>query len=118
MMTNRQETSFNDLELLDNDVLDIGVVQKLNTNFINIMTQFRHMSLKNSFDSQLVENVKIPNGETLRINHNLKVVPESRIITRIVGAGLISDGVFNNKYIELKNNGPEDVTLSVIILKG
>jgi len=118
MTTNLQATSFNDLELIYDEEIDVAVKEKLNTNFVNIMTQLRHISLKNSFDSQLVEKVVIPNGETLRINHKLKVVPESRIITRHIGNGLVTDGNFTDKYIELINNGPEEVTLNVIILKG
>ena len=70
--------------------------------------------------SCLSKSVTIKAGKTIRVDHNLKSVPKYRIIVRQSGNGLITDGEQNtwtDKYITLKNNGAENVTLTVLIVR-
>lgn len=86
-----------------------------------LQTMFQSLTLGDNLSGQVAQNVFIPNGDTIRIAHGLKVVPAYRIIVRQRGNALITDGddeVWNENYIVLKNQGPDDVTVSVLIMRG
>lgn len=118
MTTRNVANSFKELRLLLGQMTYEELSEVFNDNMIEIATTLRHLSLYNNFDSNIIENVTIAAGETVRVPHNLRIVPENRIILRQTGNGLITDGEFTQNYIELINNGIEEVTVKVAILKG
>lgn len=118
MTTRNEGNSFKELLLLMGEVDDKRLKEVFNDNMIEITTTLRHLSLYNNFDSNIIDKVIIPSGETARVPHNLRAVPENRLILRQTGNGVISDGSFTENYIELINHGPDEVTLKVAILKG
>ena len=75
------------------------------------------LSLTYNFNSQLIEGIEITAGQTLQIDHRLKTIPAYRITVKQSGNGLITDGDFTNKYINLINNGASTVTLSIMLFK-
>lgn len=86
--------------------------------FINVYnSKTNKISISSGFNGYIAENVVVPASNTLQIEHFLGVKPKWRIILRQEGNGLITD-VFEDwttTYITLKNNGIEDVTLSLLI---
>lgn len=75
------------------------------------------VSFSKNFQSQVFDSLEIEAGETLRVEHDLDLTPKYRIILKQVGGSLITDGTFNENYVELINNGAEDVTLSLALFK-
>lgn len=75
--------------------------------------------ISSGFNGYIAENVVIAASSTLQIEHFLGVKPKWRIILRQVGNGLITDVSedWTTKYITLKNNGSEEVTLSLLIAR-
>ena len=67
----------------------------------------------------MAKDIVILAGSTLGIQHFLGVIPKWRIILRQTGNGVITDvsSEWNTKTISLKNNGAEDVTLTVLIAR-
>ncbi len=61
-----------------------------------------------------MSNLLIPAGQTVLITNALPVLPSSRLIVRQTGNGLVTDGVWDIKFLRLINNGAVDVTISVI----
>ena len=76
------------------------------------------ITLEDNFSAD-IKQVEIANGVELAIPHGLKVTPKYRIILRQRGNSLITDGdtTWTDKLIYLKNNGANDVTLTVMILR-
>jgi stringent starvation protein B len=81
----------------------------------------KSISFQSNFNGYIAENVKIPAGATSRIEHYLGVTPKNRIIFRQTGNGVVTDvnsvSDWNNKVISLKNNGAEEVVLTVFIAR-
>lgn len=73
----------------------------------------------NNMGGQIVDNVTIPAGSSIRIPHLLKITPKYRIIIKQVGGGYIvdPDEQWTDKYISLYNSGGTDAIISVLILK-
>ena len=65
----------------------------------------------------LVKDVRIPANQTVRVSHNLQIIPTPRIILSQRGGGTITDGNFTRNYIELINNGGTEARLRIIIVK-
>jgi hypothetical protein len=61
------------------------------------------------------ETVQIPNGFKGKIN--VQVIPRGRVIVFQQGNGFITDGEWTPDFVELINNGPDPVTISVIFFK-
>ena len=76
------------------------------------------MTLEDNFISYITE-ITIPATTELEIPHNLKVTPKYRIILRQRGNSLVTDGEasWTDKVIYLKNQGANEVTLTVMIVR-
>lgn len=97
----------------------------------DLWTWFRDLSVgllkinfAENFESFRVNNLVIKNGQEVAISNQLKTkannsIPISRIIVRQTGNGLVTDGAtaWTASLVYLKNNGPDDVTISVIFFK-
>jgi hypothetical protein len=95
------------------------IKQRLNDLIDAFIFQSAAISINSNFNGYIANNVKIPAASTLKIQHFLGVIPKWRIILRQTGNGVISDIPleWDNKTITLKNNGTEDVTISVLIAR-
>jgi hypothetical protein len=105
-----------------------GIIKYLET---DLWTWFRDLSVgllkinfAENFESFRVENLNIKNGQEVAIPNQLKTkannsIPTSRIIVRQKGNGLVTDGptAWTSNLVYLINNGPDDVTISVIFFK-
>ena len=97
----------------------------------DMWTWFRDLSVgllkinfAENFESFRVDNLIIKNGQEVAIPNQLKTkannsIPVSRIIVRQLGNGLVTDGTtaWTTSLVYLFNNGPDDVTVSVIFFK-
>lgn len=94
----------------------IDVVNKLISS-INYTNKF--VSIQGNFDGYIAKNVTIRAGDTVTIQHFLGLIPKWRIILRQTGNGVITDvpSQWTDKVISLKNNGAEDVEISVFIAR-
>lgn len=77
-----------------------------------------------NFESFRVDNVVIKSGTEIAISNQLKTksnnsIPNSRIIVRQIGNGLVTDGstAWTINLLYLFNQGPDDVTISVVFFK-
>jgi len=77
------------------------------------------ISIESNFNGYLAKDVKIPATSSVKIQHFLGVIPKWRIILRQTGNGVITDtsSEWDNKTITLRNNGTEEVTISVLIAR-
>lgn len=90
-------------------------------NMDSINTAFETLMVSQNFNGQIIENIRLPAGENVRISHNLKTVPKYRIILRQQGDLVITDGDFGwtDKYIYLKANSlSENAFQKDIMLQG
>lgn len=86
-------------------------------------TILRTIRFGENLDGQIVENITIPNGSSVRISHNLKTTPLYCIILRQRGNGKVTDSnlasdAWTDSYITQTNWGPSDVTVTVLIMRG
>jgi hypothetical protein len=79
--------------------------------------QMKKLSLRYNFPSSIHEDLEIEAGQTIKIYHRLGVSPLYRIILRNSGDGAITDGEFNDTFIELTNRGSITAKISVAILR-
>jgi hypothetical protein len=84
-----------------------------------VVFQTGNAALEATFNSYVAKDVLIGAGVTLAIQHFLGVIPKWRIILRQTGNGVITDvsSDWNTRSISLKNNGTEDVIISVLIVR-
>ena len=108
-----------DLEQLDKEASLEEVITLVNK--FSMLYSFRNklLSFNSNFDGYIAENVTIAAGDTVFIQHYLGNRPKYRIIFRQTGNGVITDvnESWNEKTIALKNNGAEDVILTVFIAR-
>ena len=108
-----------DIEQLDQDASLEDVITLVNK--FSMLYSFRNklLSFNANFDGYIAENVTIAAGATAFIQHYLGNRPKYRIIFRQTGNGVITDvnESWNDKIIALKNNGAEDVILTVFIAR-
>lgn len=76
-----------------------------------------NFSLTRNFDTQYIQGVEIAAGATARIEHRLRVIPAYKLVVHQSGGGLITDGDYAEKHIELTNTGGSTATISLIIFK-
>lgn len=77
----------------------------------------QNLSFERNFNGQVFENIEISATSTLRIFHNMGVEPKYKLILKQSGGGLITDGNFSEKYVELYNSGASTATITFILLK-
>jgi hypothetical protein len=83
----------------------------------NLNSSLDRMSFTRNFESQAIKDLAIPAGGTVRVDHKLRFIPQSRIITRQIGGGAITDGDFTANYIELTNSGGTTAIVSLVLFK-
>ena len=120
-MTRRLPGAFRsdtDVRPLSYDMSQDDIIDALNKliNQFNFTNKF--LSLQANFDGN-ISTVTIKAGTTVKIEHFLGVTPKWRVILRQEGNGVISDipSGWTDKLITIKNNGAEDVTLSLLIAR-
>lgn len=108
-----------DFKQLDKDADLSKVIEYYNklAKGINFFNKF--ISIQSNFDGYIAKDVKIPASSSVQIQHFLGVIPKWRIILRQVGNGVITDipSEWTTQVVSLKNNGAEEVTLSVFIAR-
>ncbi len=117
-MTIRVNRSVSDLKDLSESSDLAGVIKSQNDIIILLNFVLKNMAFQSNFNGYIA-TVKILASSTLQIQHFLGVTPKFRVILRQEGNGLITDVPtgWNTDIITLKNNGSEDVTLSVLIAR-
>lgn len=76
------------------------------------------LRFEDNMESQKEIGLTIASSGTLTIGNKLTFIPSQYIITSQEGNGLITKtGVWTNKFLYLKNNGAEDVTITVIFMR-
>lgn len=120
-MNRRQPSTYQsdiDIRPLDEKMEPSQIIKYINKliNHFNFVNKF--LSFQSNFDGKIV-NVTIDASSTLKIEHFLGVTPKWRVILRQEGNGVISDipSGWNEKIITLKNNGTEQVKLSLLIAR-
>lgn len=93
------------------------IEMEYNTLIDDLNSALNSVSFSRNFQSQIFEDISIPAGETRQVYHKLRVEPKFRAILRQSGNSLITDGTFNENYVELINNGANDVILSLALFK-
>jgi hypothetical protein len=95
------------------------IKERLNDLIDAFIFQSSSISIESNFNAYIAKSVTIGAGSTKAIQHFLGVIPKWRIILRQTGNGVITDvsSEWNAKSITLKNNGAEDVTISVMIAR-
>ncbi len=91
------------------------LVQYWNESIVELNFILRSLTISN-LDGEL-KTVTINAGETLKVNHRLKLIPKYKIILKQQGGGVILDGDFTRNYIELNNTGSDMATVTVLIVK-
>lgn len=104
-------------KVLSEDVKEI--VSRFNELVDAFVFQSSAISIDSNFSGYVIKDLKIDAGANIRITHFLGVIPKWRIILRQTGNGVITDipEEWTTKNISLKNNGPEDVTISILIVR-
>jgi hypothetical protein len=97
---------------------DKDIIQRTNDLIDGVNKNQKKTSLQSSFDCDII-SVTIPNGESLKIRHRLKIVPKYRLILRQSGGGVITDinSGWTKNYIELFNDGATDAVITVGVYK-
>lgn len=126
-MSRKQPTVYKsdiDIRPLDEEAETSSAIQSINKfiNHFNFVNKF--LSFQSNFDGKIVD-VKIPpvtdtvSLGVIKIEHFLGVKPKWRVILRQEGNGVITDvpSGWNEKIITLKNNGSEEVKLSLLIAR-
>lgn len=95
------------------------IKSRLNDLVDAVVFQTGGAAVESTFGGYLAKDVVIGTGGTLAIQHFLGVIPKWRIILRQTGNGVITDvsSDWNTRSISLKNNGTEDVIISVLIVR-
>ena len=108
------------------NVLDLREIREEVDNFPDLIAAFNESIVELNFilkgltltnlDGQ-IKTVTIPAGAVLKVSHRLSVKPKYRIILKQTGGGLIRDGKYTDKWIELENTGVDSTELTLIIIK-
>ena len=115
-MTTRTNRNIIELREIRENVEDINELrEKVNESIVELNYILRNLTLIN-LDGE-IKNVTIPANTTKRVSHRLGMTPKYRIIVSQSSGGLIIDGEFTSKYIELRNTGGSEATFSLIIVK-
>lgn len=79
----------------------------------------KHISLRENFDGQIIENIVFDAGEEKTIHHKLGISPRYRLVLRQEGNGVLSDipSGWNKFKIKIKNNGAVKVKATVLLVK-
>jgi hypothetical protein len=104
-------------KVITDDIEEIK--SRLNDLIDAFIFQSSSISIESNFNGYVAKDVEIAPGESLNIQHFLGVIPKWRVILKQVGNGVITDvnEKWNTKFICLKNNGSEKVTISILIAR-
>lgn len=116
-MTQRKRTLRNFRELAEIPKGSMPSEEEFITIYNDLVNELNHvlthLALDSNFNSEVISDIVIEAGETVRLGHSLSKVPQYRMILRQVGNGLVTDGDFTEKYVELVNNGLEQIQITV-----
>jgi len=115
MKIKRFNTQLTEIDVNTEDLPQILKVVNSNTNELNSI--LNKLTISSNMDAE-VKTVTIPANTSLRVGHRLNTVPLYRLILKQVGGGYITDLNYTVNYIELKNNGATECTLTIAILRG
>lgn len=100
-----------------------------------LTTGLGKLTFEDNMESFKVENITIPYSSssvttnpaltnTVSISNKLTFIPSKYIIVSQEGHGIVTKGVnpdtgkgWDNKFVFLKNHGPDEVTLTVIFMR-
>lgn len=87
----------------------------------NLVDGTLNFNFSENFVSFIAKDIVIASGETASIpngflSQSRGLIPTQRIIVRQVGNGVLTDGDWTREYVEIKNNGAEEVTASIVFL--
>lgn len=84
-----------------------------------LLVGLSRLSLTDNFESFEVQDIEITSGSEITIQNKLTYIPSKYIILRQKGNGLVtqSDKAWTFKDIYLFNNGPDNVTVSIIFMR-
>lgn len=84
-----------------------------------IAVRMKSLTFSDNFESFEVDIDILANSERANIPNSLKLIPKRYIIVSQVGDGLITKGdtAWNINYISFKNNGSNNVTAKIIVLR-
>ena len=79
----------------------------------------QRLSFEDNFESFEVQDIEIASGSEVSIGNKLTYVPSKYIITSQTGNGLITKGdtSWTQSFLYLKNNGTNNVTISVTFMR-
>ena len=81
-----------------------------------LMQGLTKLNFDDNFSSFKEQGVIIKNGEYVSIQNKLTFIPDSYIIVNQKGHGGVTRE-WDNNVIYLKNNGPNDVEISIIFMR-
>lgn len=126
-MSRKQPSDFKsdiDIRPLEDGMSPEETIQGINKliNHFNFVNKF--VSFQSNFDGKIISVTIPPVTDTatlgvIKIEHFLGVTPKWRVILRQEGNGVISDipSGWNENIITIKNNGSEQVKLSLLIAR-
>lgn len=91
-----------------------------------LMTGLSKLSFDDNFDSFRVQSVTIRANDYVSIQNKLTFVPDTYIICNQIGNGIVtkytpfiegSTREWDYRSLYLYNNGPDDVTVSIIFMR-
>jgi hypothetical protein len=83
----------------------------------DLNTGLMKLNFSDNFQAYHTESLDIASGATIQITNPLPFVPQSRLIVKQVGNGLVTDGAWDRQVLEMINNGPDPVTVSIIFFR-
>lgn len=89
----------------------------------DVSTGLYKLDFLQNFENFFVTGLAIAAGDTARITNGFSTsrlvgtVPRGRVIVFQQGNGLVTDGEWTARFVELINNGPADVTISVVFFR-
>jgi len=94
------------------------MAEEFNAALKDLFSGLRRINFQDNFE-QFEVTVTMASGETANIKNSLGYPITKRIIIRQTGNGLITDGtgVWNSESVSLMNNGPDQVTVTVLFLR-
>lgn len=115
MKTRKNNLQLREIDMYLEEIPQILKVINSNTNELNSI--LNKLTISSNMDAE-VKTVIIPANTTVRVSHRFSTVPSYRLILKQVGGGYITDLNYTVNYIELKNNGATECTLTIAILRG
>jgi len=97
---------------------NLGSAKDLKELAKKLMAGLTKLNFEDNVEHQLLEDKVIIAGSTVSIENKLTFIPSKYIIVSQEGNGLVTKtGTWTNKTMYLKNNGAQNVTISVLFMR-